>query len=135
MPEPGAGQEHAGHQKADPHAERRIGQVLHGADGRQRDDEPPDEHRVRERADADTRAEEPGERHDEDADDDVRPAEGERRVLGDALVQDVPRRQAEPGLEKGDDAEREQEQTAHENAEPEGEAAAKPWRRPHTALI
>ena len=95
-----------------------FSQVLHRPDRRQQDDETSDEDRIREGADSDARAEEPGQRDDDDADDDVRPAEGERRVLGDALVQDVPWRQAEPRFEKGDDAEGEEEQTAHENAEP-----------------
>ena len=63
-------------------------------------------------------AERPGDEQDEDADDDVRLAEGERRVVGDALVEHVPRPETEVRLEREHDPEREEEQPEDEAGKP-----------------
>ena len=130
-----AGQQHAGGEQADPDTDRVVGEVLDSADRRQADDKAADEQGVRERPDPDLRAEQPRDRHHDDADDDGRDAERDRRVPGHALVQRVPGREAEPGLEKGDDSEGEQEQAADEDGQPLREAAADPrWRAHHLNL-
>ena len=54
----------------------------------------------------------------------VRGTEGERRVPGDALVQDIPRREPEARLEKTEDADRAQKEAGHEPDRPRGWTAA-----------
>ena len=73
---------------------------------------------------------EPGHEQHEDADDRVRLAERERRVVGDALVQHVPRPQPEVRLERQHDPEREEEQPEDEAHEPHREPATDARMRP-----
>ena len=104
-------------------------------DRRQRDDEAADEDDVRDRADADLRAERPGDSDDDEPDADVRRAERERRVLGDPLVKDVPGREPELRLELEHDREGEEEQADEERGQSGGEPTANAWRRVHAPTI
>lgn len=108
--------------------------VADGRDGmwrREELDESADEECIGDRANTDCRAKQPGSRDHDHADGDVRLAEGELGVSGDPLVQDVPRGKPETGLEQGDDAGGEDEQTEHEHDESEPETAAYARRSVH----
>src|SRR5262245_1651207 len=125
---------HRDREQRDPDPERIVGESVHRADRRQRLDECPDEQGVRDRRETDRRAEPPRDRHHEDADDDVRRPEGQRRVLGDALVEHVPGRQPEPRLQLHHDREREEEESDEQRRPAGDEPAANPRRNVHGAL-
>ena len=125
---------HRNHEQRDPDAEGVVGEAVDRADRRQRLDERPDEHGVRDRGEPDRRAEPPCDRHHDDADDDVRRPERERRVLGDALMEHVPRRQPEARLQLADDREREEEEADEQRDPPREEPAANPRRTVHRGL-
>jgi len=55
-------------------------------------------------------------------------------VLGDALVEHVPRREPEPRLELADDREREQEEADEQRDPPGHQSAANPRRDVHGGL-
>src|SRR5262249_16341863 len=108
----------------DPDSERIVGEAVDGADRGQRLDERTDEHGVRDRRESDLGAERPGDGEHDETDDDVGGAEGERRVLRNALVEDGPGGEPQPRLELADDADREEEQPDEESDRPSDEAAA-----------
>ncbi len=67
-----------------------------------------DQNRVGDRSGTDSRPERPGSDEDGHGDDDVRGAERDRRLLGDALRQDVPRGKPEARFEQQHDTEGEE---------------------------
>ena len=79
---------------------------------------------VRNRADAGRAAERPGDAEHDEPHRDVRSAERERRVLRDALVQQVPGREPELRLENEDDRKREEEEPEDEARVPRDIATA-----------
>ena len=97
--------EHARDHEDDPGRERRVRQGVDRVDREQPVDHEPDEDGVRDRSRPDAGAERPGDDEHDQRDDDVRRPERERRVLGDALVEHVPRREPELRLEQEHDAE------------------------------
>jgi len=99
-------------------------QACQPADRRERLDERADENRVGDSSDPRLAAERPRDEEDDDGDGDVRGAEREERVLREALVEDVPRREPERRAEDEDDAERKDEQAEDEAHAPRGVAAA-----------
>ena len=65
----------------------------------------------------------------------VRDAERERRVARDALVQHVPRRQAEARLEEAEDPARTEKKAGDEPGRPRGEPAAQDGSRAHARTL
>ena len=81
----------AGDEQCNAHQQAVVSEVGEEADRREALDERPDEQRICHRAEPRLAAERPREAEHEQRDDDVRHPERERRVLGDPLVQHVPR--------------------------------------------
>src|SRR5581483_8512052 len=118
-------------EEGDADAERRVREPVDGTDRGQGLDERADERRVRDRPDSDAGTEQPRDQEHDDADTDVRRAEGERRVLRDPLVKGVPGREPEAGLELRDDRRGEDEEADDERDEPGGQPAADARRNVH----
>ncbi len=95
---PCAHQRQPSREQRDTDAERFRGERGDPLQRAQHLDEAADEDGVGDGRDADARPEQPGDGDDEDADGDVGRAERERGVPGEALVEDVPRRQPETRL-------------------------------------
>ena len=91
----------------------------------------PTRDRVRDRADPDPSAQRPREPEDDPAYDHVRRPERERRLVGKALVEDVPGREPEVRLEQGDDAGGEDEEAADEDDEAHPQRPAELCRNVH----
>ena len=68
-------------------------------------------------------------------DDEVRRAERDPELLGESLVEHVPGRQAQLGLEEEDDAAGAEEEPGHEPGDTPGEAAVKCRRRAHALNV
>ena len=94
-----------------------------------------DEDGVCDRARADAGAERPRKDEHAERDDDVRSTERQRRVLGDSLVEHVPGREAELGLEQEDDPEGEQQQADRERHRPHDDGATNEGRRVHPVSV
>lgn len=84
-------------------------------------------------AESDVGPQHPDERKDDPRDDQVGHTERDAELLGQPLVEDIPRRQAEVGLEEEDDPEGAQEEPGHDCRESDREAAAQLGRRMHAS--
>ena len=120
----GADQRDPEHEQDDPNRERIVLQADDGVEREQPLDERPDEHGVGDRAEPGRPAERPRDEEHRQPDRDVRHPEGERRVLREALVEHVPRREAELRLEDEDDREPEEEQPEDKARQARDDAAA-----------
>ena len=128
-PDAEAGEREADQRDSD--AERLLRESVDPVEPGQRDHEGADENRVQKRPEPDPGAQPPDEHEHDHGDEQVGGSEGDAELLGKALVEHVPGRQAELGLEEEDDPARAEEEPRHEPGDPRGEAAVEGRWREH----
>ncbi len=109
--------------------------VIDRVDREQAVDHEADQDRVRDGARADPSAEHPREREHDHRDDDVRGAERHGRALRDTLVEHVPGREAELGLEEEHDSERKENKADDERGRTDDDRAANEGRCVHRISV